>query len=108
MIRQENDNSAMDYVCDLLSKIAIDCNIAVDTPHHTKKGQQTAGDADAGRGASSQRDAGRLLYTLTRMSEDEAKAFGIPPEQRSLYVRLDSSKVNIAPPSQQALSLIHI
>jgi AAA domain len=99
---EENDNSAMDYVCDLLSKIAIDCNIAVDTPHHTKKGLQVAGDADAGRGASSQRDAGRLLYTLTRMSEEEAKSFGIPPEQRPLYVRLDSSKVNIAPPSQQA------
>jgi AAA domain-containing protein len=99
---EENDNGAMDYVCDLLAKIAIDRNIAVDAPHHTKKGQQVAGDADAGRGASSARDAGRLLYTLTRMTEDEAKGLGIPPERRPLYVRLDSSKVNIAPPSQQA------
>jgi hypothetical protein len=82
---EENDNGAMDYVCDLLTKIA---NIAVDAPHHTKKGQQTAGDADAGRGASSARDAGRLLYTLTRMSEEEAKAFGIPAEQRALRRRL--------------------
>jgi RecA-family ATPase len=85
---EENDNGAMDYVCDLLTKIAIDGNIAVDAPHHTKKGQQTAGDADAGRGASSARDAGRLLYTLTRMSEEEAKAFGIPAEQRALRRRL--------------------
>jgi hypothetical protein len=92
----------MDFVCDLLTKIAIDCNIAADAPHHTKKGQQVAGDADAGRGASSARDAGRLLYTLTRMTEDEAKAFNIPLERRALYVRLDSSKVNIAPPSQDA------
>jgi AAA domain-containing protein len=99
---EENDNGAMDYVCDLLAKIAIDRNIAVDAPHHTKKGQQTAGDADAGRGASSARDAGRLLYTLTRMTEEEAKAFSIPPERRALYVRLDSSKVNIAPPSLEA------
>jgi len=99
---EENDNGAMDYVCDLLTKIAIDGNIAVDAPHHTKKGQQTAGDADAGRGASSARDAGRLLYTLTRMSEEEAKAFGIPAEQRALYIRLDSSKVNIAPPPSEA------
>jgi hypothetical protein len=99
---EENDNTAMDFVCDLLVKITAECNVAVDAPHHTKKGQIAAGDADAGRGASSQRDAGRLLYTLTRMTEDEAKAFGIPLERRALYVRLDNSKVNIAPPSQEA------
>jgi AAA domain len=98
----ENDNGAMDYVCELLTKIAIDLNVAVDIPQHTKKGLQTAGDADAGRGASSTRDAGRLFYSLTRMTEDEAKQFGIPAEQRALYVRLDSSKVNIAPPSGEA------
>jgi len=98
----ENDNGAMDYVCELLTKIAIDLNVAVDIPQHTKKGQQTAGDADAGRGAGATRDAGRLFYTLTRMTEEEAKQFGIPAEQRALYVRLDSSKVNIAPPSGEA------
>jgi hypothetical protein len=95
----ENDNGAMDYVCELLTKIAIDLNVAVDIPQHTKKGLQTAGDADAGRGASATRDAGRLFYTLTRMDENEAKLFGIAAEQRALYVRLDSAKVNIAPPS---------
>lgn len=98
----ENDNGAMDYVCELLTKIAIDLNVAVDIPQHTKKGLQSAGDADAGRGASATRDAGRLFYTLTRMSDEEAKQFGIPVEQRALYVRLDSSKVNIAPPSSAA------
>jgi hypothetical protein len=98
----ENDNGAMDYVCELLTKIAIDLNVAVDIPQHTRKGPQTAGDSDAGRGASATRDAGRLFYTLTRMSEDEAKAFGVPAESRALYVRLDSGKVNIAPPSEQA------
>jgi hypothetical protein len=99
---EENDNGAMDFVTDLLVKIAIDCNVGLDAPHHTKKGQLAAGDADAGRGASAHRDGARLLYTLTRMSEDEAKAFGTPAEQRALYVRLDSSKVNIAPPSADA------
>jgi hypothetical protein len=99
---EENDNGAMDFVCDLLVKLAIEFNIAVDVPHHTKKGPQTAGDADAGRGASSARDAGRLMYTLTRMSDGEGDTFGIPAEERRLYVRLDSSKVNIAPPSGEA------
>lgn len=99
---EENDNGAMDFVCGILVKLAIEFNIAVDVPHHTKKGQQLAGDADAGRGASAARDAGRLMYTLTRMTDQEGDSFGIPAEQRRLYVRLDSSKVNIAPPSGEA------
>jgi hypothetical protein len=96
---EENDNGAMDFVCDLLVQLAMEYNIAVDVPHHTKKGQLAAGDADAGRGASSARDAGRLVYTLTRMTQEEAKSFGVKPEERNLYVRLDSAKVNLSPPS---------
>jgi hypothetical protein len=99
---EENDNGAMDFVCDLLVKLAIEKNIAVDAPHHTKKGQLVAGDADAGRGASSARDAGRLIYTLTRMTDQEGETFGIPADHRRLYVRLDSGKVNVAPPSGKA------
>ena len=34
---EENDNTAMDFVCDLLVKIAVECDIAVDAPHHTKR-----------------------------------------------------------------------
>ncbi len=99
---EENDNAAMDFVCDLMAKIAIECDIAVDTPHHGKKGQQTAGDADAGRGASSARDAWRLVHTLTVMTEDEAKLFAISEIDRRAYVRLDPSKVNIAPSAMKA------
>jgi hypothetical protein len=99
---EENDNGSMDFVCDLLVQLAIEYNIAVDAPHHTKKGLQTAGDADAGRGASAARDAGRLMYTLTRMTDVDGATFGITAEERRLYIRLDSSKVNIAPPSDEA------
>jgi hypothetical protein len=42
------------------------------------------------------------MYTLTRMNDQEGETFGIPAEERRLYVRLDSSKVNIAPPSGEA------
>jgi hypothetical protein len=94
---EENDNGAMDFVCDLLATLAIEFDIAVDAPHHARKGQQIAGDADAGRGASGIKDAGRLVYTLTRMTEDEAAGFGINESERAAYVRLDSGKVNIAP-----------
>jgi len=99
---EENDNGAMDFVADLLVTLAIEYDIAVDAPHHTKKGQLTPGDADSGRGASSMRDAGRLMYTLSTMDEAEAKAFGIDPEQRHAYVRLDKGKVNLVPPARTA------
>jgi hypothetical protein len=99
---EENDNGAMDFVCGLLVKLAIEFNIAIDCPHHVKKGQLSAGDADAGRGASSARDAGRLMYTLTRMTDAEGETFGIAADRRRLYVRVDSSKVNIAPPAGEA------
>jgi AAA domain/alpha-glutamyl/putrescinyl thymine pyrophosphorylase clade 1 len=91
----ESDNPDMDFVCSLLIKIAQDCNIAVDSPAHTHKGAITAGDADARRGASAQRDAGRLDYTFTVMPEDEAKQFGIAADVRKSYMRLDKAKANI-------------
>jgi hypothetical protein len=98
----ENDNADMDFVCDLLARMAVEFNIAVDSPHHVHKGQIVPGDADSGRGASGIKDAGRLVYTLCPMSEDEARAFNIGPEDRRSYVRLDSAKVNIAAHSAKA------
>ena len=92
---EENDNPAMDFVCSLLIKIAEECNVAIDSPAHTHKGTIEAGDADARRGATAQRDAGRLDYTLTTMSEDEAKQFGVPEHERKSYVRLDKAKANM-------------
>ena len=93
---EENDSGDMNFVCDLLMKIATESDIAVDILHHVHKGQIAPGDADAGRGSSGIRDAGRLIYTLTVMSENEAKSFNISPDERFGYVRLDSAKVNIA------------
>ena len=91
----ENKNPDMDFVCSQLIKLAQDYNIAIDSPAHTRKGQLTAGDSDNRRGASAQRDAGRLDYTLTAMSEAEAEQFGIDPDERKSYVQLDRAKANI-------------
>jgi AAA domain len=93
---EENDSGDMDFVCDLLARFAVEFDLAVDSPHHVHKGQVTPGDADSGRGSSGIRDAGRLIYTLTPMSEAEAQTFGIDVEDRCTYVRLDAAKVNIA------------
>jgi hypothetical protein len=91
----ENDNADMDFVCTQLVKIAHDFDIAVDCPAHTRKGELEAGNSDNRRGASAQRDAGRLDYTLTHMTEDEAERFGIDADARKDYVRLDRAKANI-------------
>lgn len=99
----ENDSGDMNFVCNLLVRIAIETNIAVDVPHHVHKGMIIAGDADAGRGSSGIRDAGRLIYTLTPMTEDEAETFDIGFDKRLSYVRLDSAKVNITERSGEAV-----
>ena len=99
---EENDSGDMDFVCDLIARIAIEFNIAVDSPHHVHKGLMMPGDADSGRGSSGIRDAGRLVYTLVPMSEVEAKIFNIDAENRGAYVRLDPAKVNIAARSGKA------
>ena len=100
----ENDNSAMDFVVGLLTNLAAEFNVAVDGPHHTRKGANgTAGDPDSGRGASAMKDAARLVYTLMRMTPEEAGPFGIKADaERHLLVRFDSGKVNLCPPAAAA------
>jgi hypothetical protein len=98
----ESDSGDMNFVCDLLSAIAVDEMIAVDIPHHVYKGQLAPGDADAGRGSTGIRDASRLNFTLSVMSEDEAKAFAINIDERFSYIRLDAAKVNLVVRSGKA------
>jgi hypothetical protein len=98
----EENSAGMDFVIDLLCQIAIQCVVSVDVPHHTRKGALTPGDADSGRGHSSIRDGGRLVSTLNVMTEDEAKEFGIPVDERRSYIRLDDAKMNIVPAAGKA------
>jgi hypothetical protein len=99
---EENLNSAIDDVAQILTDLATKHNIAVDAPHHVRKGQMEAGDADAGRGASALNNAARLVYTCLQMTEEEARAFDISQENRRDYIRVDSGKVNIARASRNA------
>ena len=98
----ENDNAMIDQVAQILSDLASKHNIAVDIPHHVRKGPSDPGNADRGRGASAARDAARLVYSLSTMTSDEAETFDIPEEQRRFYIRMDKAKVNIAPPATKA------
>src|SRR5262249_46349805 len=87
----ENMNKQVDEVVGVLTELAIKHDIAVAIPHHTSKGPADPGNASRGRGASSMKDAGRLIYTLTTMTAEEAQAFGIDEDQRRLLVRMDSA-----------------
>jgi hypothetical protein len=98
----ENDNKQIDAVAELLTDLAITHDIAVDIPHHTAKGPPDPGNPNRGRGAGAGKDAARLIYTLTTMSVEEAQAMGIEEGLRRSLVRMDSGKVNIAPPLHQA------
>jgi hypothetical protein len=94
----ENANNAVDFVISILARIAVTYNCAIDTPHHVSKGPSAAGNADRARGGSAVVDGGRLVYTLWPMSEKEADSLGIDDRERRLLIRMDSAKVNLAPP----------
>jgi len=99
----ENSNSEIDYVCRVLATLAGQHHCAIDVPHHTSK---LVGDGGARsnrtRGASSFRDAARLLYTLSPMSSDEAAEMNIDEKERLGLVRLDPAKLNITTPAAEA------
>jgi hypothetical protein len=86
----------------MLAELAIRFNVAVDAPHHVSKGMTDPGNANRGRGASAFKDAARLVYTLSKMTLEEAKALGIEETDRWRYIRVDSGKVNIAPAAVSA------
>ncbi len=97
---EENDNTAIRSIVAKFRELAITYNMAVIILHHTRKGAAySPGDPDIARGASAIIGAVRIAVTLTLMSEDDARAFGLPTdiEQRSNFVRLDDAKSNYAP-----------
>jgi hypothetical protein len=98
----ENDNNLIDQVAQILVDLSAKYDLAVDIPHHVRKGPPAPGDADRARGASAARDAARLVYTLATMTPAEAEMFGVPEDERKFYIRMDSGKVNIAPPTAKA------
>ena len=99
----ENNNSTVDQVCTLLADLTIELNISADAPHHIRKGAAEPGDADIGRGASAARDAWRLVYTATKMNKETAETCAIAENERHRFFRVDSAKVNIAPPLTDAV-----
>jgi hypothetical protein len=99
---EENSNDAIDAVMQILVDMLDKYDIAGDVPHHVRKGVTDTGNAESGRGASAAKDAGRLVYTLAPMTPDEGQGFGLSEKERRSLIRMDSAKVNIAPPLSEA------
>jgi hypothetical protein len=93
----ENDNRGIDEVAQILTDMADKFNMAVDVPHHMSKGAADPGNPNRGRGASSLKDALRLVRTGTRMTPEEAQSFGVSEAERRRLFRVDDAKLNIAP-----------
>jgi RecA-family ATPase len=77
-------------------EVAEACGCAVLLVHHTRKGKQERGQADAARGAGALINAARVAATLYAMDEEEAEEFDLLPEEAKLHVRLDPAKSNLA------------
>lgn len=92
----ENDNVAMGEVMEAVNGLARLAKAAVLALHHTSKGQRQAGSADAVRGAGNIVNAVRLAATLYPADDADATVYGLGPEARAVYARLDDAKVNAA------------
>lgn len=100
-LMDENSNKAVDFIMDLYARIAHEADCAVMLVHHTRKGF-VSGDMDSVRGGSSMVSAARAVFTLSAMSEEEAKALNITSSERRFLVRLDNAKANLAPKADVA------
>lgn len=92
----ENDNSQVKWAMRIWrDEIARATGCAVYLVHHTTKhAQNGAGDANVVRGAGAIVNSTRITATLMPMSEQDAAAIGIEPDERHLYVRYDDAKAN--------------
>lgn len=94
---EENDNTAVRAVMARLRAMAVEHNMAVVILHHARKGAGEPGEMDSLRGASSIVGAARVVLTVNSMTTQEAEAFGMAPEKRRNFFRLDGAKNNYAP-----------
>ena len=101
----ENDNSAINRVVDAFKRIAAETGCAIELIHHTKKNggdsEAHAGDVEAGRGASSLKDAARIAVTLAKLSQKHSEDLGIEWAEGRRLVRLDGGKANFSLPDEE-------
>ncbi|PVH30326.1 hypothetical protein DDE20_01870 [Pararhodobacter oceanensis] len=96
----ENANDAINLLLGALRDIAEKAGVAILLVHHTSKVaamDMTGAGAAASRGASALVDGARIVRQLGNMSEKDAVKFGVSPDVRQQYIRVDNGKANLAP-----------
>ena len=99
----ENDNSAIGGAVKALAAIAQTTQSAIELSHHSRKimaGNELT--VDDSRGGSAIINAVRSARVINRMTDDEAALAKIEADRRSLYLRVDAGKRNMAPPEKAA------
>lgn len=102
----ESDNVQMDFVMETLTDIAARADVSILALHHTSKSnskqEDRIGNMDIGRGASAIVNASRVAFTLLNASAQDAEDFGMQDDERSMWVRMDDAKMNLALSSNRA------
>jgi len=101
----ENDNGAVNAVCQLLGEIATEHECAIGLVHHVRKGAagvQVETRVEDARGAGALLAATRVAHVANVMTQVEADKLGIPPGWRRRHFRIDSGKANMSPPAEVA------
>ncbi|MDQ0839409.1 AAA family ATPase [Sphingomonas faeni] len=95
----ENDNMEIDTIAKEWAMVAKNAKCGIGLAHHVSKAGAAEVTALSGRGAVALINACRSVLVLNRMSEQEAKRYGIEDEKRRRYFRTYDDKNNRAPPS---------
>lgn len=93
----ENDNSKIDAIAKAWAEVATRAFCSIVLVHHAKKLEGKKVTSEASRGGSSLTSATRSTMVLNRMTEDEAKAFGIKESDRRRYFNVGDDKHNRSP-----------
>ena len=101
---EENNNGAMDKVMGLWTDCAEQTGCAIDLLHHLRKTSNDRASVEDTRGGGAIIGAARTIRMMNRMSEQEAKTFGIKTERERLrMIRTDpTAKANMLPPADHA------
>ena len=98
---EENDNGQMSYLLSVLESVARQTGAGVLFMHHANKyaSRNQAGDNQtASRGASALTDNIRYAATLTRMTSEEAKIYGLDDNWIKSFLRFSVVKQNAGLP----------
>ena len=96
-VMEENDSGEMTDLLKTMHGMAHRSKAAFVFAHHTNKNSATQGGGDAqqaARGSSAITDNIRWQGNMVVMQEDEAKLYGVAPDDRKNYVRLSLAKAN--------------